>query len=147
MAPGLVWLLLIPLINFNLDVPCREATEDRLRQDGRGRLTAGSDGGCGVELALFFCIAVCLVALVGPMGSLRVLLLWSIRCAVVSEAPWVVKADCAVALCGTLAFGKSRPRLSSSELMHLPYGLLSAAPSLEDSTLRPLPGTGTEWHV
>ena len=101
MAPGLVWLLLIPLVNIVwMFFVVTHLKTDYTKMGAAGRLTAASDGGYGVGLALAICLALSIVPIIGGLASLAVLVLWILHWVMVSKARGLVKAGGAVAIPG-----------------------------------------------
>lgn len=101
MAPGLVWLLLIPLVNIvSMFFVVTHLKIGYTKMGAAGRLTAASDGGYGVGLALAICMALTIVPIIGWLASLPVLVLWIIHWVMVSKARGLVKPGAAVAIPG-----------------------------------------------
>lgn len=100
MAPGLVWLLLIPLVNIVwMFFVVGHLKTGYTKMSAAGRLTAASDGGYGIGLALAICSAATLVPFLG-MLALPALVLWIVHWVQVSKARGLVRAGGAVALPG-----------------------------------------------
>ena len=102
MAPGLVWLLLIPLVNIVwMFFVVNHLKTGYTKMGEAGRLTAASDGGYGVGLPLAICMAVSIVPFLGMLASLGALVLWIIHWVQVSKARGLVKPGPAIALQGS----------------------------------------------
>jgi hypothetical protein len=99
MAPGLVWLLLIPLVNIVwMFFVVTHLKTGYAKMGAAGRRSAASDGGYGVGLALAICMALTIVPIIGGLASLPVLVLWIIHWVMVSKARGLVKPGGAVAI-------------------------------------------------
>jgi hypothetical protein len=91
MSPGMVWLLLIPLVNVVwMFFVVNHLKTAYTKMGAAGRLTAASDGGYGVGLALAICMAASLVPFLA-LVSLAALALWIIHWVMVSKARGLVK--------------------------------------------------------
>lgn len=96
MAPGLVWLLLIPLVNIVwMFFVVKHLKTGYTRMSMAGRLTAASDGAYGIGLALAICMAASLVPFLG-MLALPTLILWIVHWVQVSKARCLVKPTAAI---------------------------------------------------
>lgn len=91
MAPGLVWLLLIPLVNIVwMFFVVKHLKTGYTRMSMAGRLTAASDGAYGIGLALAICMAASVVPFLG-MLALPALVLWIVHWVQVSKVRRLVK--------------------------------------------------------
>jgi hypothetical protein len=98
MSPGLVWLLLIPLVNIVwMFFVVNHLKTAYTKMAAAGRLSAASDGAYGVGLALAICMAVSLVPIIGSLAALAALVLWIIHWVMVGKARGLVKVAGVVA--------------------------------------------------
>lgn len=91
MTPGLVWLLLIPLLNIVwMFFVVGHLKTGYTRMSAAGRLTAASDGAYGIGLALAIFMAASVVPFLG-MLALPALVLWIVHWVQVSKVRRLVK--------------------------------------------------------
>jgi hypothetical protein len=96
MAPALVWLLLIPLVNIVwMFFVVKHLKTGYTRMSMAGLLTAASDGGYGSRLALAISMAASLVPFLGLL-ALPTLILWIVHWVQVSRARGLVKPTVAI---------------------------------------------------
>jgi hypothetical protein len=101
MPPGLVWLLLFPLVNIVwMFFVVTNLKTGYTKMGAAGRLTAASDAGYGVGLALAICMAISILPLIGGLALLPVLVLWIIHWVMVSKARGLVKPGGQAAISG-----------------------------------------------
>ena len=98
MSPGMVWLLLIPLVNVVwMFFVVNHLKTAYTKMGAAGRLTAASNGAYGVGFALAICMAVSLVPFIGRLAALAALVLWIIHWVMVSKARGLVKVASVIA--------------------------------------------------